>query len=130
MLVYYARNSNYMKIILFNNTMIILIPLGGIGNRFKDSGYTDPKALIEVDGKCIIYYLLDNLKNINEIDYIYIPYNKEYLEYDLENKLIKKYSDINFKFYKLENNTRGAAETINISLDNLNDNDKPILFRC
>lgn len=28
--------------------MIILIPLGGIGNRFKDCGYADPKSLIEV----------------------------------------------------------------------------------
>ena len=107
--------------------MIILIPLGGIGNRFKDNGYTDPKALINVDGKCIIYHLLDNLKYIAAIDYIYIPYNKEYLDYDLETKLMKKYSNLNFKFYKLENNTQGAAETIKISLDNLNDEDKPIL---
>ena len=31
--------------------MIILVPLGGIGKRFSDLGYTDPKPLIKVKGK-------------------------------------------------------------------------------
>ena len=35
---------------------------------------------------------------------------------------------INFKFYCLENNTRGAAETINIGINNLNEErDIPVL---
>ena len=42
--------------------MIVLIPLGGIGERFKKFEYTKPKALIEVGGKCIIFHLLDNIK--------------------------------------------------------------------
>ena len=41
--------------------MIILILLGGIGERFKNNGYKDPKGLIKVLGKPIIYYLLDKL---------------------------------------------------------------------
>ena len=28
--------------------MIIIIPIGGFGQRFKDDGYTNPKALINV----------------------------------------------------------------------------------
>ena len=38
--------------------MIILIPLGGTGQRFKKKGYELAKALIEVDGLPILYYLL------------------------------------------------------------------------
>ena len=39
--------------------MIVIIPLGGIGDRFKKNNYNEPKALINVLGKPIIFYLLD-----------------------------------------------------------------------
>lgn len=107
--------------------MIIIIPLGGTGQRFKDNGYTKPKALINLYGKPLISYLLDNL-TLDNIDYIYIPYNKEYKEHRLEDLLIKTYPKICFKFYCLENNTRGAAETINIGLSELNEQrDIPVI---
>ena len=107
--------------------MIIIIPLGGIGLRFKENGYKKPKALINIYGKPIISYLLDNL-NTDNIDYIFIPYNKEYKYYRLEDILIKNYPKINFKFFCLENNTRGAAETINIGLNNINEKrDIPVI---
>ena len=54
--------------------MIILIPLNGIGERFINKGYKEPKGLILVENKPIIYWLLDNLE-CNNIDYIYIIYN-------------------------------------------------------
>lgn len=106
--------------------MIIIIPLGGIGSRFKENGYTQPKALINVFGKSILFYLIDciNKKNIN---FIYIPYNKEYFNYRFEDLLRKKYSEINFRFLCLENNTGGAAETLKIALENLDVEDQPIL---
>jgi UDP-N-acetylglucosamine diphosphorylase / glucose-1-phosphate thymidylyltransferase / UDP-N-acetylgalactosamine diphosphorylase / glucosamine-1-phosphate N-acetyltransferase / galactosamine-1-phosphate N-acetyltransferase len=107
--------------------MIIIIPIGGIGQRFKENDYKKPKALINIYGKPIISYLLDNL-NTDNIDYIFIPYNKEYKNYRFEDLLIKNYPKINFRFYCLENNTRGAAETINIGINNLNEErDIPVL---
>jgi len=91
---------------------------------FKD---LKPKALIDISGRPIISYLLDNLKTDN-IDYIFIPYNKEYKDHNLENFLIKNYPQITFKFFCLQNNTRGAAETINIGINNLNEErDLPVL---
>jgi CTP:phosphocholine cytidylyltransferase-like protein len=33
--------------------MIIIIPIGGIGTRFKNNGYKNPKALINIFGKSI-----------------------------------------------------------------------------
>jgi capsule biosynthesis phosphatase len=106
--------------------MIIIIPLGGTGERFKKNGYTYPKALINIFGKPIINYLIDNL-NIENIDFIYIPYNNEYYYYRLEDILIKNYPKIKFKFLRLYKNTQGSAETINIALKNLTCEDKPIL---
>lgn len=114
----------YNKIFII---MIIIIPIGGIGQRFKENGYTYPKALINIYGKSIISYLLDNL-NTDNIDYIFIPYNKEYKNFRFEDLLIKKYPKINFVFFCLENNTRGAAETINIGINNLKEErDIPVL---
>ena len=46
--------------------MNIIIPLGGIGKRFKDNNYKLPKPLINVMGKPILYWLLDNL-NISKL---------------------------------------------------------------
>ena len=106
--------------------MIVLIPLGGIGIRFKENGYKNPKALVKIFGKPIIYYLLDNL-NITGVDTVYIPYNREYEQFRFEDMLTKEYPHINFKFHKLLANTRGAAETINIALKELQVGDAPIL---
>ena len=33
--------------------MIIIVPLGGIGDRFKKRGFKEPKALIEVEQKLL-----------------------------------------------------------------------------
>ena len=51
--------------------MIVIIPLGGKGERFKKNKYNEPKALIKVLGKPIIFYLLENL-NLKLVKYVYI----------------------------------------------------------
>ena len=106
--------------------MLIVIPLGGIGSRFKKNGYNKPKALIKVFGKPILFWLIESL-SINKDTIIYIPYNKEYVNYRFENLICKTFPSINFKFLILQNNTRGAAETLNIALKNLSLKDQPII---
>ena len=54
--------------------MIVVIPLGGIGKRFSDVGYDLPKPLIKVQGKEIIFWVLDSL-NINKNVKVFIVYN-------------------------------------------------------
>ena len=102
------------------NIMIILIPIGGVGQRFKDSGYKEPKALIRLYGKTIISHLLDNL-NTENIDYIFIPYNKEYSNYRFEDLLTEQYPEIRFRFHCLKEDTRGAADTIRVAIGALNE---------
>jgi HAD superfamily hydrolase (TIGR01509 family) len=106
--------------------MILLIPLGGTGQRFKSHGYTKPKALIEVMGKPILFWLMDNL-NCSQFDFIYIPYNPEYKDANLEYTLLTHYPSLNFKFFELTENTRGAAETIHLALSALNCQDTSII---
>ena len=108
--------------------MLIIIPLGGIGKRFKDEGYNKPKALIEIDKKPMIFYLLDGIvKEIDEKSKILIPYNNEYEKYNFEDVVRKKYPNVNFEFLCLSKQTDGAAETILLSLKNCNLNDCPVL---
>lgn len=106
--------------------MFIIIPLGGIGSRFKNNEYNEPKALIKIFGRPLIFYLIDCL-NLTNINFIYIPYNKEYQKYRFEDLLRKEYPCIQFKFLSLKNNTDGAAETLKIALENLNIDDQPVL---
>ena len=106
--------------------MIVIIPLGGKGERFKKNKYNEPKALIKVLGKPIIFYLLENL-NLKLVKYVYIPYNKEYYNYRFEDILIKNFPSIKFKFLKLENDTEGALHTLLIAINNLDLPDCPIL---
>ena len=106
--------------------MIVLIPLGGLGTRFKKLGYKLPKPLINVMGKPILFWLIDNL-DLSSIDHIVIPYNFELEKFRFEDLLKKKYPSLNFLFIKLLEDTRGAAETIFIALENLKIEDKPII---
>jgi capsule biosynthesis phosphatase len=102
---------------------IIVIPLGATGNRFKDAEYKLPKPLINVMGKPIIYWLLENL-NLScnsEYEYVYIPYNRELKKYRFEDLLIKDFKNLKFEFFCLEfeNDTRGVAETLKFGLEYL-----------
>lgn len=112
---------------MMNYRQIILVPLGGVGNRFKKNNYQHPKALINIFGKPLIYYLLQNLDICSET-LVYIPYNHEYYKFRFEDHLKKMFPTINFKFLHLISDTQGAAETINIALQQLDLNDDlPIL---
>jgi capsule biosynthesis phosphatase len=88
--------------------MIIIIPLGGVGKRFSDLGYNDPKPLIKVLGKEIIFWVLDNLK-LKKKDKLYIVYNNQLEKFSFEEYFVK-YPNINF--LKLDYNTHGPVETI------------------
>ena len=87
--------------------MIILIPLGGLGQRFKDQGYRLPKALVPLFGKPILYFLLESL-NFKNVDYVLVPYNKELTKYRFEARLRKDFPKVNFVFLELSDNTEGA----------------------
>ena len=109
--------------------MIVIMLLGGKGERFKNNGYIVPKPLIPIFGKPIIEWLIDNL-NFEKIDNIIIPYNEELSKYNFEDYLKNKYIQYNFTFKELKYQTRGAAETLYDTLNDLyklNISDQPIL---
>lgn len=105
--------------------MNIIIPLGGLGNRFKNYGYSYPKPLINAMGQPILYWLLSSL-DFTKIKNILIPYNKELSHYRFEEQLKKDFPQLNFIFKRLNTDTRGASETILRCLEDFDD-DSPII---
>lgn len=104
--------------------MNIIIPLGGLGKRFSDFGYKLPKPLIKLFFKPIIFWLLDNLKVTNN-DNVYIICNKMLKKYRFESEIKKKYP--NYHIIYLNNDTRGAAETIFLGTKTIK-NDLPTIL--
>jgi NDP-sugar pyrophosphorylase family protein len=98
--------------------MNVVIPIGGIGQRFKDEGYLMPKPLINVLGKPMIYRVIDNL-NLSEDDNIYIIYNNQLKEYNFEDLLKFYFPKKNIYFISLDFLTKGAAETVLTGLNEL-----------
>jgi len=98
--------------------MNIIIPIGGIGQRFQDEGYLMPKPLISVLGKTMIYKVIDNL-NLNEEDTIYIVYNNQLKEFNFENLVKFYFPKKNIKFISLDHVTKGASETILYGLNEM-----------
>ena len=92
--------------------MNVIIPLGGKGDRFKVKGYKEPKPLIKVFDKPMIFNVLDNLTLSSEDNVFIIYYN---VEKDLfENTIHNKYPNVHL--IELKEQTKGAAETIHKGL--------------
>jgi len=91
--------------------MNIIIPIGGLGERFKTAGYLYPKPLVNALGDSIINLLLKKL-NISEEDKVFIFYNSELDEFNFKDIVTFKNKNLNIYFIRIDFKTRGAAETI------------------
>ncbi len=81
-----------------NNYSIILLS-AGIGKRLGKIGKDKPKCLLEINGKKLIEYLIENLqqRNASEISIILGYKSRMIIE------TLKKYKGIKFNFIKIDN---------------------------
>ena len=98
--------------------MNIIVPIGGTGKRFYDENYLLPKPLIKSLGKSIIFWNIENI-NSSEEDVIYIVYRKEFDLFNFKDLINNKFRDKTIKFIRIENDTRGAAETVLYALNDM-----------
>ena len=108
--------------------MNIIIPIGGKGERFKKDGYSQPKHLIDIFGKPMILYVLDNLSITSDDNVFIITYKQNDIE-DFENIIHDKYPNINIIY--ISKQTQGAAETILLGIESFihknTMNDNPVM---
>ena len=110
--------------------MNIVFPLNGIGKRFQEEGYEAPKPLINILGKPMIFWVLENLKFAPE-DIIHFVYNSSLDEYDFSHLIKNKFPNLKFNFITLKQSTRGAAETILCGLEQISDiKDSFVMLDC
>jgi len=100
--------------------MNIIIPIGGLGERFKKENYSIPKPLIKSLGRPIINWVIDSL-NIKNEDKLFIVYNSTLEDYNFSNYLEHTQPNLNINFIDISFNTRGAAETVLESINKMDD---------
>ena len=103
--------------------MNILIPMAGAGSRFEKAGYTFPKPLIDVRGKPMIQWVVDNL-NV-EAKYIFIVQRSHFEKYNLKETLSNFCP--NNEIVQVDGITEGAACTTLLAKQYI-DKDEPLII--
>jgi HAD superfamily hydrolase (TIGR01509 family) len=107
--------------------MNIIIPIAGIGKRFTDSGYKEPKPLIKILNKELLRHILDNLNFLVD-DKIFIIYHT-YLDTFNFSSIIKSNYD-NVYLIPISFRTDGSAETVLYGINHILDNKLSNLEKC
>lgn len=104
--------------------MNVLIPMAGAGSRFSRAGYIKPKPLIEIEGKPMIQWVVENIEI--EGKYIFILQKEHLKRYpEIEKTLRDLVADI--EIIEVDGLTEGAACTALLSKEHIN-NDEPLLI--
>lgn len=107
--------------------MNVIIPLGGLGERFLSHDYKDPKPLINALTKPILQWVIDSLLQSSKSFKLYIPYNSKLEKYDFERLVKEWYPEVEIHCMSLKAQTRGAIETVYLTCKNLIDNDSLVV---
>jgi NDP-sugar pyrophosphorylase family protein len=103
----------------------IVIPLAGMGTKFKEAGYAFPKALVDIQGQTMIERVVKNIRPQVEHRFIFVCQREQYETYDLHN-VFKRATGDAFEVIKLHGPTEGAACTVLAAIERIN-NDEPLL---
>lgn len=107
----------------------ILMPMGGLGQRFRDAGINTPKPLINVDGVAMFQKALASYDSYpGEKEYIFVIRKDTDEEYGLGAQLTSLIPDAKIKI--LDHNTRGAVETCLVAEEFVNTNNPLVIMDC
>ena len=112
--------------------MNIVIPMAGLGQRFKDQSFDVPKPLIDINGKSMITRAIESLGLKGR--YIFILRNQNELS-KLENVLLshsKTYSNFikDIEILKIDYTTAGPASTALLAKDLINTDESLVIANC
>jgi len=102
--------------------MNIIIPIGGVGKRFSDDGYSLPKPLIKSLGQPVVFWNLENL-NIQKDDKVFIVFRDEFENYNFSDTLRHNFRDLNIELIPIKGDTRGSAETVLFAINSMSEYD-------
>jgi NDP-sugar pyrophosphorylase family protein len=88
----------------------IAVPMAGAGSRFAAAGYINPKPFIDVMGKPMIQWVIENLATNFEHQFIFVCQEKHVIEFHFD-KILKQICP-NSHVVSINGLTQGAAETV------------------
>ncbi len=100
-------SASVKKVNVLENA-ICVIPMAGLGSRFSQRGYTEPKPLIPVDGTPMVVRATMDLPKTK--DYVFVCLQEMLERYDIEPALLKAYP--NAHIVKIPKVTEGQACTV------------------
>jgi len=106
--------------------MHIIIPMSGIGNRFIQAGYKEPKPLIVVDNKPIIEHVCDLFPN--EDKFTFICNSKHLSETNMREVLLSIKPNANI--VEIPNHKKGPVYAVSLIEDLIEDNEEVIVNYC
>lgn len=106
--------------------MQIIIPMSGIGKRFIDAGYTDPKPLIKVDGIPIIEHVVNMFPDESNFTFIC---NKEHIETTDMRKELKRIAPQG-TIIEIPPHKKGPVYAVTLISDIINDDEEVIVNYC
>lgn len=101
--------------------------MSGIGKRFLDGGYSEPKPLIEVDGKPIIEHVLNLFPGITDVIFIC---NKTHLETTDMSQILKRICPTSKIIEIPDNLKKGPVFSVSKIFDEIDENKEIILSYC
>ncbi|MCV6608586.1 MAG: NTP transferase domain-containing protein, partial [Campylobacterales bacterium] len=106
--------------------MHIIIPMSGIGKRFIDAGYKDPKPLIVIDGKPIIEHVCNLFPN--ESKFTFICNSKHLSETKMRDILKTIKPDANI--VEIPNHKKGPVYAVSLIEEFILDEEEVIVNYC
>lgn len=106
--------------------MQIIIPMSGIGKRFIDAGYKDPKPLIEIDGKPIIEHVVNLFPGENDITFIC---NSTHLKETKMREILNRIAPSG-KIVEIPNHKKGPVYAVSQIFDQIKDEEEVIVNYC
>lgn len=108
--------------------MNILIPMAGLGQRFKDAGYTIPKYLLEFQGTTLLEAAARSLPIERAHRIIFAARKEEAEKVNLAELVQRYFPDFETEIYLLDAETRGQAETVLLAATNLPGEESILIF--
>ncbi|MCT7433179.1 sugar phosphate nucleotidyltransferase [Aliarcobacter cryaerophilus] len=106
--------------------MHIIIPMSGVGNRFVEAGYKDPKPLIVIDGKPIIEHVCDLFPGENK--FTFICNAKHLAETNMREILLKIKPNANV--IEIPNHKKGPVYAVSLVEYLIDDEEEVIVNYC
>lgn len=110
------------------NKLNVIIPMAGLGSRFSKMGFSQPKPLIQVNGKTLIEHSVSSL-NLNA-RYIFITRDYGQGSYNEELSAHLKALCPDSIEIKIDSPTSGATETCLYAKEYINNDDPLIITNC